>query len=53
MASPVGLEFEPELTLQRYCSQAGAVAVTLTAPLWPEPGAAKIRLNAPAPAVGA
>lgn len=42
----------PELAFHRYWSQVGAVAVTVTAPLLPAPGAARIKLKPPAAATG-
>jgi hypothetical protein len=51
VASPVGLVETPELVFHKYMSQEGAVAVTVTAPELPEPGALKIKLKLPAEAV--
>src|ERR1700721_379804 len=53
VAMPAGAEFEPDPAFHRYISHAGGVAVSVSAPLLPPPGAASTRLKSPATAVAA
>ncbi len=51
VASADGPVYTPDAAFQGNCSHAGAVTVTVAAPEFPAPGAAKVKLNAPPAAV--